>query len=102
MELVESLTEFSLKELQDDIEDYLEIKKEDEPEKKKEKNILMSLAGGFSDIGKSLGAGFLSNGERDPGKFRIKLVKKAAQSAALDTCVLTYDVFKKAHRMTTW
>jgi hypothetical protein len=102
MELVDSLTEFSLKELQDDIENYLDVKSPVESEKKKDKGMFESLFGGFSELGKSLGYGFLTNGKKDPGKFRIKLVKKAARSEALFECVLAYDIFKKAHRMTTW
>jgi len=103
MELVEQLTEVSLKALEEDIDHYLDIEKEETSIK--QKSVVESLVGGFGDLNKSMSSGFgllFGTSVKDAGKFRKKLVFKEAQSVAASNCILSYDIFKKAHRMMTW
>ena len=103
MELVEQLTEVSLKELEEDIDHYLDVEKEEKPVK--QKGIVKSLVGGFGDLNKSIGSGFgllLGTSIKDAGRFRKKIVFNEAKSSASGNCILAYDIFKKAHRMMTW
>ena len=103
MELVEQLTEVSLKELEEDIDHYLDVEKEEKLVK--QKGIVKSLVGGFGDLNKSIGSGFgllLGTSIKDAGRFRKKIVFNEAKSSASGNCILAYDIFKKAHRMMTW
>ena len=106
MDLVENLTEVSLKNLQDDIDHFLDGGNNSEKEiKVKQPGIFESLGSGFGDIGKALGSGtkaLFGFEVKSAGKYREKEVMKATQSAAAGNCILLYDIFKKAHRMITW
>ena len=106
MGLVENLTEVSLKNLQEDIDHFLDSGKDTEQEiKVKQSGIFESLGSGFGDLGKAFGSGtkaLFGLEVKSAGKYREKEVMKATQSAAAGNCILLYDIFKKAHRMITW
>lgn len=97
MELIENLTESSLKDMQADIDYYVQGKeaKEKKEGKKSTPNPLKGLGELFSPI-KSLFA------EKEANSTQKKLVVKAAKTEAMNSCLTLYDVFKKSHRMITW
>ncbi|MBT4373623.1 hypothetical protein HOD25_03025 [archaeon] len=101
MALVEELTEFSLKQLQEDLDTYIYPKKE---EKKKDDDFFASLGKGFKDLGKFgdvLGkvAGF---SKKKAGKYEEKKVSNEVENLVKSRCFTLYEIFKKAHRMITW
>ncbi|MBU1245985.1 MAG: hypothetical protein ABIJ20_01030 [Nanoarchaeota archaeon] len=107
MDLVESLTGVSLAELQEDLDRYLKpTKTEEEKEKIDYSSALpfFSALKGFGKIGGAmkLGAKGFNPMSNNAGNFRTSKVKKEAEKAALNYCLTTYSVFKKAHRMLTW
>ncbi len=104
MELVEDLTNVSLKELQEDLDKYLSEKKE---EPKKGKNTMFSM-------GKSVGKGFSEvfgplkevkgffNMKKGAPMFVIKETRNKAKEEALNIAFVAYDLYKKAHGMLSW
>ena len=103
MDLVENLTNVSLKELQPDLDELLAEPKKEEKEKKKSSsspvgNPLKGFAEALRSMGHALGA-FKPSG---PGGYKFKKIKEKAQSTALKQCLTIYDIYKKAHGMVTW
>jgi len=95
MSLVEDLTDRSLKDLQEDIDKYLGREEEEEKESKKEP--FPNPLKGIKDILKPLKVF-----KRNAGNYEKKKVLVAANTEAMNKCLILYDVFKKAHRMMTW
>jgi len=95
MSLVEHLTDVSLKDLQEDIDKYLG-EEEDKKEEKKKKTFPNPLKG-ISELFKPV-----KIFKKKAGKYEVKKVLEAANSASKQNCLIAYDVFKKAHRMMTW
>jgi len=125
MELVENLTEVSLKELQEDLDHFLkEAKKCEKCEAELDENIEKCMKCGhkwkhekgvfimpFGDIGK----GFREIFEpiRDAVKFIVPKgaaaesfvegeTKKYGEEKAKSLCFTAYDIYKKSHGMLTW
>ena len=97
MEFIENLTESSLKDMQADIDYYVQGK---EPEIKKiTKEKLPNPFMGMKELLSPLTALFA---EKEANSTQKKLVIGAAKSEAMDSCQLLYDIFKKTHRMMTW
>lgn len=108
MELIESITDISLKDLQEDLDKFL---REEEPEKKEKKkfkieNPFGNLSKGFEDMFepiKDVGKTFKDIFKREPSEgFKMSEMKNAAKDQAKDLCYLAYDIYKKAHGMMTW
>ncbi len=97
MELIETLTESSLKDMQADIDYYVQGKepKEKKEEKKPTPNPLKGLSELFSPISSLFS-------EKQANSTQKSLVIKAAKTEAMNSCLTLYDVFKKSHRMMTW
>ena len=93
MSLVEHLTDQSLKDLQEDLNYYLETEEKPKEEKQKTPNPLKALVEIFSNI-----KGFTGSAS----KYQEEKVKEEAKNAAKSLCLVAYDVFKKSHRMITW
>lgn len=125
MDLVESLTNVSLKELQNDLDKYLKpeskedmiyIKVQDEQgtiryvEKPKQKKKKSTFEWPLKDIDKKTKERFKPFGvmmreifgikERD--SFAVERVKDEAKTRALGNALLAYDIYKKTHGMITW
>lgn len=103
MDIVENLTNVSLKELQTDLDDLLKEEKKEEKKKKKSGSTLGNPLKGFKeamhpikDLLNSLSSA--SSG----GGYAFSKVKDKAKSTALKQCLAIYDVYKKAHGMVTW
>lgn len=103
MELVENLTNVSLKELEDDLTELLKEEKEEKKKKakpvKEMKKILKEIKEGFKEITEPLEDIFKF---AMPSQYADAEIKKAAQEKAESTCFTLYDVYKKAHGMFTW
>jgi len=102
MDIVEHLTEVSLKELQDDIDHFLKPK---EPEKKKKNTFQLpfgSVFQGFKEVSGEVKSSLSAFSPTADSSYRVKKIKECASEAALNDCLALYDIFKKAHRMVTW
>ena len=97
MELIENLTESSLKDMQADIDYYVQGKEPKIKKAKKEK--LPNPFLGLKELLSPLNALFA---EKEANSTQKKLVVKSAKSEAMDSCQLLYSIFKKTHRMMTW
>jgi hypothetical protein len=97
MELIENLTESSLKDMQADIDYYVQGKEPEIKKIKKEK-----LPNPFAGLKELLSPFNTLFAEKEANLTQKKLVIKTAKSEAMDSCQLLYDVFKKTHRMMTW
>ena len=98
MELIETLTESSLKDMQADIDHYVQGKDvicKKKEEKKSMPNPLKGVAELFSPISSLFS-------EKEANSTQKKLVIKASKTDAMNSCLTLYDVFKKSHRMITW
>tara|TARA_B100000315_G_C14299906_1_gene461355 strand:- start:196 stop:714 length:519 start_codon:yes stop_codon:yes gene_type:complete len=113
MDLVDNLTDVSLKELYEDIDHYITEAKEEGKEKdvkKKEFKLPFgNIFEGFQEgvVGPAKGAAKEFVRVFKPSKvlssdYAEDAVKKAATDKAVGQCVLIYDIFKKGHRMVTW
>ncbi|MFH1376179.1 MAG: hypothetical protein ABIH25_00940 [Candidatus Woesearchaeota archaeon] len=98
MALVEHFTDVSLEALQKDLEHFLEPeeKREEAPKKKPFFDIPNPFKG-FKEI-----FGPLKNLRGYASKYQEDQIKKVAEESSMGTCLLCYDLFKKAHRMVTW
>ena len=109
LELLEGLTNVSLKELQEDLDKYLR-----KPEVKEEKkqfetlidsiNVFKGIGNGFREIFgplKDIKKEFkMETGMKE--SFVFNELKKEAVKESKKTCYVAYDVYKKAHGMITW
>ena len=98
MDLVENLTNVSLKELEEDIAELLKEEKEEKKKKKKPETI-KEIKEGFKEIIEPLKDAFKF---AMPSQYAAAEIKKAAKEKAESTCFTVYDVYKKAHGMLTW
>lgn len=110
LKLVESLTEESMKQMQDDIKSFLEEKKEEGKEEKKEEttNPFFALLG----IGKKKKEEEEKKGEGkkeekakekiEPDNFYEAIVRKFAETSAQKNCFDLFDIYKKAHGMASY
>lgn len=106
LELIEGMTEVSLKEIQEDIEHFLG---KPEPEKPKEKiaypNPFSGITKGFKEIFKPLNIAYntfrMKDGKFDKS-FEEEQVKNAAKEDAKTKCYVIYDIYKKGHGMFAW
>lgn len=118
MDIVENLTDVSLKELQEELDSYLKDKSEEEKKAKeaerlkkrnKRKEILKSPFGrlpeGFRDMMDPIVKGvknFNVFSATSSKKYVGALVLDRARDTALRHILVMYDVYKKAHGMVTW
>jgi len=103
MALVEHLTDVSLKDMQADIDHYLEGDKKEEPPKKKTSipNPLKGLQELFSPF-KKLNLPSVPGLDKQAKKYQINNVQEAAKDKAKTSCLVLYEVFKKSHGMMAW
>lgn len=99
MDLVDQLTDMSLKDMQADIDHYLEGDKGEEIPKEFP-NPFKGLQEIFSPLKKvNVPTPF---GKKQASSFQTKKVTDEAKEVAKQNVLVLYDVFKKAHRMMTW
>lgn len=99
LELVESFTDFSLKELQEDLDRFLEKKEEIElPQEKKSTfgNPLEPFKGVTKEITN------FTKMSKSANNFMIEKVMGDVNKTALNKCFTAYNIFKKAHKMLSW
>lgn len=112
LELVNNLTNVSLVALQDDLDRYLSEESEEKKEEKKKRfewplgNLFEGFEKSFGEPVKEAGKGFWKT-IRPPGltgnvDYTVSEVRKFAKIKTIGSMYILYDVFKKAHRMTTW
>ena len=105
LELIEGMTEVSLKEIQEDIEHFLGKPEEEKPKGKPK------FIGPFSGVGKGFKEAFkpfkyvystltLKNGLDKT--FQEKKIRGAALDDAKAKCFVIYDIYKKSHGMFAW
>jgi len=117
MDIVENLTDVSLKELQAELDFYLTDKEEEEKQtkeseklrkKNKRKDALKSPFGrlpeGFSDMMDPIINGVKHFPIFNAGKtnYASSLVQGKAKETALKSTLVMYDVYKKTHGMLSW
>ncbi|HLC55784.1 MAG TPA: hypothetical protein VJJ23_00950 [Candidatus Nanoarchaeia archaeon] len=108
LELVEELTNNSLKEIYADMDLYLqdqpsEQKKKKEEKKKKEIVSIWNVFGGFKEVTNKLKEVFRYIGPtKTKDSFEVDQVKSSAKKAALETVLRAYDIYKKGHGMIAW
>ncbi len=106
LDLVENLTDVSLKELQDDLDRFLEPPREEEKKKKKVEwpfgNMFKGLKENVSEPFKEVFKGLKGSVVPEREGYALKKIKEAAEENAVGICLTAYDVFKKSHGMTTW
>ena len=90
MELIENLTESSLKDMQADIDYYVQGKEPEIKKIKKEK-----LPNPFAGLKELLSPFNTLFAEKEANLTQKKLVIKTAKSEAMDSCQLLYDVLLK-------
>lgn len=104
LELIEGMTEVSLKEIQEDIEHFLG--KPEEPEKKEKVKYLGPFSGitqGFKQSIKPIGNVFnIFRFKSSNNSFREKKIREFALEDAKSKCYLIYDLYKKSHGMLSW
>ncbi|MEK6835521.1 MAG: hypothetical protein AABX55_00665, partial [Nanoarchaeota archaeon] len=104
LELIEGMTDVSLKEIQADIEHYLG-KPEEEKEKKKEKikfpSPFSGLKEGFKQVFKPLGGAVKTLTFRTgiDKSFQEEKIRDAAKKQAEALLYVVYDIYKKGHGM---
>src|SRR3989344_7737910 len=106
LELIENMTEISLKEIQEDIEHFLgkpeEEKKEEKP---KYPGPFIGIGSGFKQALKPFKYVFntlrLKNPELNKS-FQENKVKDKALEDAKGKCYVMYDLYKKSHQMFAW
>jgi hypothetical protein len=99
MDIVEHLTESSLKDLQADIDHYLKGEKDEEGLKIKKKSSMPNPLKGFGELLSPLGS--LVSAKKAT-TYQKGLVIGAVKSDAMSSCQTLYSVFKKSHRMISW
>ncbi|MEK6835082.1 MAG: hypothetical protein AABX61_02355 [Nanoarchaeota archaeon] len=106
LDLIEEMTEVSLKEIQEDIEHFLG---KPEEEKEKEKiaypNPFSGIFKGFKQATKPLKMVYNTLAMKDgksSSSFAEKKVKEYTLDDAKNKCYLIYDLYKKSHGMFTW
>ncbi len=117
MDIVENLTDVSLKELQEELDFYLKDKDKEQQQQKeaeklkkknKRKEMLKSPFGrlpeGFRDMVDPIGKAvknfpLFSGGAKG---YASSLVLDKAKETALKSIIVMYDVYKKAHGMLSW
>lgn len=125
MDLVESLTNVSLKELQSDLDKYLKPESSEDVtyirvqdaqgnikyiEKPKEKKKKTSVEWPFKDFDKKAKEKFKPFsvlvrdifGIKERESFPVGKIKEEARTKALGNALLAYDIYKKTHGMITW
>lgn len=102
MEIIEELTDKSMVALQEDLDKYLDEKKESKQEKKKSKGLdLPNPIAGLKEIFSPLGT-FFGAGKKPAAQYHIDLLETKVDEKATEICNTMYSVFKKSHRMVTW
>jgi hypothetical protein len=101
MELVDHLTDVSLKDLTKDLDHFLDD--EEEVEEKKV-FVLPNPLKGFKELVAPLKnvPEFFGDFKPKGTSYQESKLKAAAKAKAKGSCLTLYDVFKKAHRMITW
>ena len=97
MNMVDELTDVSLKDLQEDIDIYLGGEDKSTEDDKKE-----NFTSYLKEIFKVFKIKPFSGFKRKASNYEVEKVMGAAKGAAKQNCLILYDVFKKAHRMITW
>ena len=99
MDLVDQLTEVSLKAMQADIDHYLEGDKEEEKKKSQFPNPIKGAQELFSPLKKIKIPVFSPKGA---SSYQMGQVLSKAKSDSLKNLLLIHNVFKKSHGMFTW
>ena len=103
LDLVEQLTEYSLEQLQQDLDEFIgKIEKTEEPGEEKKSGIPNPLEP-LKEIGKpfqNLKVPLFS--KKRANKYMVEKLKEKAKETATEKSVLLYNVFKKSHRMLGW
>ena len=106
LELIEGMTEVSLKEIQDDIEHFLgKPEEEEKKEKPRFPNPFSGITKGFKQAIKPFGMVYSTLRFKNPelGKsFQEKKIREYALDDAKTKCYSIYDLYKKAHGMFAW
>jgi len=103
LELIEGMTETSLREMASDLEHFLGDEKDKKEEKKKEP-VFGNMFLGFKETFKMFRTIFSAFGFMNINRegFLKQKLRKEAKKIAEDKCYQFYDVYKKAHGMITW
>ena len=108
LELIEGMTEVSLKEIQEDIEYFLgkpESEKKEEPKAPNPFEGFKGLAKGFKEAVKPFGYVYDTLNFKSPSfdkSFQEKKLREAAKEDAKAKCYKMYDIYKKSHGMFAW
>ncbi|MCD4759773.1 hypothetical protein K8R33_02715 [archaeon] len=105
MDLVEQLTDVSLKDMQADIDHYLEEYGKKDGKKEKKTQTIPNPIKGLQELFPSIKMAKLPIspfGKKQATKYQIDQVTKVAKSKALTSFNTMYDVFKKSHGMLSW
>ena len=109
MDIVEELTNVSLKALEEDLNEFLkeEPKKQDLKKKKKEFEFKIPFSEPvkeFYGITRSVSKGFMELLHFNVGgkNYESGLIRKKAEETALKNTFVAYDVYKKSHGMLSW
>ena len=97
MALVEELTDFSLKNLEEDLDTYIYPEKKKEEEKEEKESVFDSLKDGFKTLGE-----LFPGGKKKASKYHENKYYEEVKKTTINMSYALYDVFKKAHRMITW
>ena len=97
MALVEELTDFSLKNLEEDLDTYIYPEKKKEEEKEEKESVFDSLKDGFKTLGE-----LFPGGKKKASKYQENKYYEEVKKTTINMSYALYDVFKKAHRMITW
>ncbi|MFH1210083.1 MAG: hypothetical protein V1663_04820 [archaeon] len=103
LELIEGMTETSLKEMASDIDHFLKDESKEEKKEEKKQKTFGNMFIGFKEVFSALKSvftffGFSFNRE----SFLKQRLRKTAKDEAETKCYIFYDVYKKAHGMITW
>lgn len=104
LELIEGMTEVSLKEIQEDIEHFLGKPEEQEKkEKVKYPSPFSGITQGFKQSVKPIGNVFnIFRFKSSDNSFREKKIREFALEDAKSKCYLIYELYKKSHGMLSW
>ncbi|MCD4666481.1 hypothetical protein K8R47_01575 [archaeon] len=107
LELIEGMTDTSLKEIEEDLQKYIEPEKIEKEEKKEFKMPFSDIGKGFRQtlqpiiqIGTMFKNVFKKKAEE--GSSIERAIRKKALETAEQRMYIMYDVYKKAHGMVTW
>jgi len=103
LELIEDMTEVSLKEIQKDIEHFLGKKEDEKKEKINYPSPFLGLSSGFKMSIKPLSyIPKLFSTKNAAKSFEENKIKEYTKNGAKTSCYVIYDLYKKSHGMFAW